>query len=50
MLDPIWFSPLNVMHHGNLLLKGLSNKEKKSKRFRKVVEASLTRAPAKLTF
>lgn len=39
MEDPVWFPPLNVIHHGDLLRKSLSAKEKKSKRFRKVVEA-----------
>lgn len=39
MEDPVWFPPLNVIHHGNLLRKSLSVDEKKSKRFRKVVEA-----------
>ncbi len=39
MEDPIWYPPLNVIHHANLLSKSLSLKEQKSKRFRKVIEA-----------
>lgn len=39
MEDPIWFSPANVIYHGNLLRDALSETEKKSKKFRKVVEA-----------
>ena len=39
MEDPIWFSPFTVIQHGQLLLKSLSEKEKGTKRFRKVIEA-----------
>lgn len=39
MHDPIWFSPLNVIHHGNLLKKTIPKEELKSKKFRKVIEA-----------
>ncbi len=39
MEDPIWFPPANVMHHANLLRDSLSTEEKKSKEFRKVIEA-----------
>jgi hypothetical protein len=38
MEDPIWFPPLNVIYHGNLLNEALSTEEKETKRFRKVVE------------
>ncbi len=37
--DPIWFSPLNVIHHCNELNKTLTEQEKSSKKFRKVIEA-----------
>ncbi len=39
MEDPVWFPPFNVIYHGDLLRKSLSSEEKKSKKFRKVVEA-----------
>ena len=40
--DPIWFSPLNVIHHANELSKVIPDEQKKSKEFRKVVEANAT--------
>ncbi|MFA6459309.1 MAG: hypothetical protein WCV79_02860 [Candidatus Paceibacterota bacterium] len=39
IIDQIWFSPLNVIYHGELLKRQLPNEKKKSKEFRKVVEA-----------
>lgn len=39
MEDPIWFPPLAVMYHGNLLRNTLSIEGRKSKKFRKVIEA-----------
>ena len=39
MHDPTWFSPLNVIRHGDLLVKAISKEEIKTKRFRKVIEA-----------
>lgn len=37
--DPVWFSPINFIHHANILNKSLTPKEKKTKEFRKVIEA-----------
>lgn len=37
--DPIWYSPLNFIHHANQLNSRLTSKEKNTKEFRKVVEA-----------
>jgi hypothetical protein len=39
MHDPTWFSPLNVIHHGDMLVKAIPKNELKSKKFRKVIEA-----------
>jgi hypothetical protein len=39
--DPVWFSPLNVIHHASQLNKSLSDEKKKDKKFRKVVEANM---------
>lgn len=39
MEDNVWFSPLNVIHHAHILRRQTSDKEKQTKRFKKVVEA-----------
>jgi hypothetical protein len=39
MEDSIWFPPANVIYHGALLEQALTTEEKKSKDFRKVIEA-----------
>jgi hypothetical protein len=39
MEDPVWFSPLNVIHHADELDRVLPLKQKSTKEFRKVVEA-----------
>lgn len=36
--DPIWFAPLNVIHHFSKLDSSISDKERKSKKFRKAQE------------
>lgn len=40
LIDPIWFSPLNVILHFTQLSNKLSSTQKKSKEFRKAVEAN----------
>jgi hypothetical protein len=37
--DPIWFSPLNVVHHANELEAALSQEQKKTGEYKKVMEA-----------
>jgi len=42
MEDPIWFSPINVIHHVHELSIVLNEKQKNSKEFKKVIEANVT--------
>jgi hypothetical protein len=39
MEDPIWFSPVNVIHHADELDRVLPVQQKDTKEFRKVIEA-----------
>ncbi len=39
LIDPIWYSPVVVLNHVTRLTNSLSEKDRKSKEFRKVVEA-----------
>jgi len=40
--DPIWYSPLNVIHHAIELDKTIPDDQKKSKDYRKIMEAHAT--------